>query len=73
MALATTRDFIVTIDPALHVVINQVDTNHMIIRSIDFGISGQVADLVNAWFDQAMEDQAIWAPVLNTYLLELFA
>jgi hypothetical protein len=72
--LATLPDFIVTVDMALHTVIDQTDEIGDVVRTIDFGVSGEVADAINSWlFDQDPADRDIWAPVLNTYLLGEFA
>ncbi len=72
--LVTLPDFIVTIDRADHTVIDQTDEIGNVIRTIDFGILSQVADVVNAWLDLG-EPAAldVLAPAMNAYLLEQFA
>jgi hypothetical protein len=72
--LATLPDFIVTVDMAMHTVIDLTDETGNVVQTIDFGVSGEVADAVNSWlFDQDPADRDIWAPVLNTYLRGEFA
>lgn len=72
--LATLPDFIVTVDAAQHTVVDLVDQNGNVVRTVDFGIFGDVADAVNTWLD--LEDAAIRdaiAPAMNALLLAHFA
>lgn len=72
--LATLPDFIVTVDPAQHTVVDLVDENGNVVRTIDFGIFGDMADAANAWLD--LEDAAVrdaLAPAMNALLLAQFA
>jgi hypothetical protein len=72
--LATLPDFIVTIDMAMHAVVDQTDEIGNVIRTIDFGMFSDTAKAINSWlYDQSPEDRDIWAPVMNTYLLVEFS
>lgn len=72
--LAHLSDFIVTIDMAMHTVVDRTNEVGNVIRTIDFGATGEVADVVNSWmFEQNSLDRKVWAPALNAYLLEQFA
>jgi hypothetical protein len=71
--LTTLPDFIVTIDRAQHTVIERVEGVN-ITRTIDFGVSGPVADAVNAWLDMgAPSAMNALADAMNAYLLAEFA
>lgn len=69
----TLPDFLVTVDRAQHTVIDLVDENSDVVRTIDFGISGDVANAVNAWLD--LEDAAVreaLAGAMNALLMGHF-
>jgi hypothetical protein len=72
--LSTLPDFIVTVDMAMHTVVDHTDEIGNVIRTIDFGVSGEVPDAVNHWlFEQDRVIRGIWAPAMNAYLAAEFA
>lgn len=70
-ALVTLPDFIVMIDRAMHTVVEHVEGVN-ITCTIDFGISGPVADTVNAWLDLDDTARDALAVPMNAYLLAEF-
>ena len=59
----------VVIDRAQHTVVERVDEWQAVVGTTDFGISGPVADTVNAWLDLDESAQTAMAPAMNAYLL----
>lgn len=70
--MATTADFIVTVDNAQHTVIEQIDADGNVTGAKDFGIFGEVADAANAWLDSEDATRAAMAPMMNAYLATKF-
>lgn len=71
---ATLPDFIVTVDRALHTVVDRVDGSGNVVRTIDFGLFGAVAEAVNVWLDlESTDTRDAMAPAMNAYLLAEFA
>lgn len=74
LTFTTLPDFIVTIDRAGHLVVDQLDENGDLVRTIDFGAAGcDVTGLVNSWFQLYDVDRDALAPAVNAYLLAEFA
>jgi hypothetical protein len=66
-------DFVVVLDRADHLVIEQLDDRKVSVKGIDFGIGPKANTVVGAWLelDTAARDEL--APAINAYLHKLFA
>lgn len=71
--LTTLPDFIVNIDRAGHLVIDQVSAVGTVIKSIDFGTGRRANIVVGAWLDLDDVSRDLLDPAINAYLLAYFA